>query len=322
MRSIRVHATGGPEVLSLETIPDPTPEPGEAVVRLEAIGVNFIEIYQRTGLYSVALPYTPGAEGAGVVTLVGEGVRSVKVGDRVTSVNFAGSYAGLARVSADRLVPIPAGVSSRDAAAVMLQGMTAHYLATSTFPLNRGDWCLVHAVAGGTGLLLTQIAKQRGATVIGTTSTSAKAALAREAGADHVILYTGQDVATEVKRLTGGKGVAVVYDSVGTTTFEGSLDSLRQRGMLALFGQSSGPVPPLDIQVLNRKGSLFLTRPTLQHYINTREELVQRSGDLFTWIGDGTLKVRIGAEFPLKDATQAHAALASRETTAKLLLIP
>ncbi len=322
MNSIRVHKTGGPDVLRIEELPDPTPGPGELVVNIEAIGVNFIEIYQREGLYTVQRPFTPGSEAAGVVRALGSGVTEFKVGDRVVSQSMRGAYASRALVAADRAVKIPDGVTSKMAAAVFLQGLTAHYLTSSTFPLKHGDSCLVHAAAGGVGLLLCQIAKRRGAFVIGTASTQEKLDLAREAGADETINYTSRDFVTEVKRITGDAGVGVVYDSVGRTTFEGSLNSLRRRGMIALFGQSSGPVPPLDPQVLNRKGSLFLTRPTLNDYVATRDELVQRSNELLGLVNDGSLKVRIGAEFPLVRAADAHRALASRKTTGKVVLVP
>jgi NADPH2:quinone reductase len=322
VNSIRVHKTGGPDVLRIEELTDPTPGPGELVVNIEAIGVNFIEIYQREGLYTVQRPFTPGSEAAGVVRALGSGVTEFKVGDRVVSQSMRGAYASRALVAADRAVKIPDGVTSKIAAAVFLQGLTAHYLTSSTFPLKHGDSCLVHAAAGGVGLLLCQIAKRRGAFVIGTASTQEKLDLAREAGADETINYTTRDFVTEVKRITGDAGVAVVYDSVGRTTFEGSLNSLRRRGMMALFGQSSGPVPPIDPQVLNRKGSLFLTRPTLNDYVATRDELVQRSNELLGLVNDGSLKVRIGAEFPLVRAADAHRALASRKTTGKVVLVP
>src|SRR5690349_9059155 len=266
MKAIRVHTPGGPEALHLEDIPEPQPGPGEAVVRLEATGVNFIEVYQRMGLYPVPTPFTPGGEGAGTVVAIGAGVSSVRVGERVASQDLRGSYAEYSVASADRLVTLPDAIDARTGAAAMLQGMTAHYLATSTYPLRRGDWCLVHAAAGGVGLLLCQIAAARGARVIGTVSTAEKEALAREAGADEVIRYTEQDFVAEVRRITEGRGVQVVYDSVGKTTFDGSLDCLARRGMLVLFGQSSGPVPAFDPQILNRKGSLFLTRPSLGAY--------------------------------------------------------
>jgi NADPH:quinone reductase len=322
VKAIRVHQTGGPEVLRLEDMPDPAPESGETVVRLEAIGLNFIEVYQRTGLYRSAVPFTPGGEGAGRVVAVGNDVSAVRPGDRVASTSLRGSYAELARVPADKLVPVPDDVETGLAAAVLLQGLTAHYLAISTCPLTEGSWCLIHAAAGGVGLLLCQIAKARGARVIGTVSTEEKAALAAEAGADHVVLYTRQDFVSEARRLTGGRGVAVVYDSVGQSTFEGSLNSLAPRGMLVLFGQSSGPVPPVDPQVLNAKGSLYLTRPTVTHYTASRDELLTRSRDLFVWMESGRLQVRIDRTYPLADAAAAHRALEGRETKGKVLLLP
>jgi NADPH2:quinone reductase len=322
MKAIRVHSPGGPDVMRLEDVPDPEPGPGEAVVRMEATGVNFIDVYQRKGQYPLQTPFTPGAEGAGTVVAVGEGVAQLRVGDRVASETLKGTYAELSKTKAERLVRLPDDVESHLGAAVMLQGITAHYLATSTYPIQRGDRCLIHAVAGGVGLLLCQIAKRRGAWVVGTTSTPEKAKLAHEAGADEVILYTQQDFVAEVKRLTDGKGVRVVYDSVGKTTFDGSLDCLVSRGMMVLFGQSSGPVPPLDPQVLNRKGSLFLTRPTIAHYVATREELAARASELFAWIAEGWLKVHIDREFPLGDAAAAHSALESRQTVGKVLLVP
>lgn len=323
MRAIRVHHTGGPDVLQLEEVPDPSPGPGEALVRLEAVGVNFIEVYQRTGMYPLPLPYVPGREGAGIVTAVGEGVTVVKPGDRVAAVeSLQGAYAEFAKAPADRLIKVPDDIDLKTAAAAMLQGLTAHYLATSTYKLGPGDWCLVHAAAGGVGLLLCQIATHLGATVIGTTSTAEKAALAREAGAREVILYTEQpDFAAEVKRITGGRGVQVVYDSVGKATFDQSLDCLAPRGMMVLFGASSGAVPPFDPQILNRKGSLFLTRPTIAHYAATREELSGRAQEILGWIRSGALRVRVGRTFPLAQAAEAHRALESRQTTGKVLLI-
>ena len=322
MKAIRVHESGGPEVLRLEEVPDPQPSPGEAVVRIEATGVNFIEVYQRKGQYAMQRPFVPGTEGAGTVVAVGEGVTQLRVGDRVASETLRGTYAELAKTTAERLVRLPDAVDSTMAAAIMLQGITAHYLATSTYPLKRGDRCLIHAVAGGVGLLLCQIAKRRGAWVVGTTSTAEKANVARDAGADEIILYTQQDFVGEVKRLTGGKGVQVVYDSVGKTTFDGSLDCLTPRGMMVLFGQSSGPVPPLDPQVLNRKGSLYLTRPTIAHYASTPEELPARATELMGWIKEGWLHVHIDRTVPLADASKAHAALESRATIGKVLLVP
>jgi NADPH2:quinone reductase len=322
MKAIRVRELGGPEVLQLEDVPDPSPGPGEALVRLEAIGVNFVDVYYRKGLYKRALPFTPGSEGAGVVAAVGDGVAAVRVGDRVASTDLNGAYAELTTARADRLVPIPEGVSTHAAAAAMLQGMTAHYLATSTFALKPGDQCLVHAAAGGVGQLLCQIARARGAFVIGTTSTEAKAELAREAGAHETILYTKQNFVTEVKRITGGRGVNVVYDSVGATTCLDGFDCLMPRGLMALFGQSSGPVQPIDPAVLHHKGSLFLTRPTLAHYIATSDELRARAGDVLGWVRDATLRLRIDREVPLALAAEAHRALEGRRTTGKVLLVP
>jgi NADPH:quinone reductase len=322
MKAIRIHQLGDASVLRLEEVDVPVPGPGQVRLRIEAIGVNFIEIYHRTGLYKTPLPGTPGAEAAGTIEVVGPGVSGVKPGDRVGSVNVLGAYAEAALVATERVVPLPAGVSARQAAAVLLQGMTAQYLTATTYPLSRGETCLVHAAAGGLGLLLCQMAKRRGARVIGTVSSEAKAALAREAGADEVILYTQTDFETEVKRLTGGAGVAVVYDSVGRTTFAKGLNCLARRGMMVLCGQSSGPAEPFDPQVLNQKGSLFLTRPTLGHYTATRAELLERAGEVLQWVADGTLTVRIGREFPLAQAADAHRELETRRTTGKVLLIP
>jgi NADPH:quinone reductase len=322
MKAIRVHQAGGPEVLKVADVPDPRPAAGEALVRLEAIGVNFIEVYQRTGQYRSPLPFTPGAEGAGRVVEVGPDVTGLKVEDRVAGVNFKGSYAELAVAPVERLVVLPDSIDVKLAAAVMLQGMTAHYLAISTYPLTSQSLCLIHAAAGGVGLLLCQIAKLRGARSIGTVSTPEKAALATAAGASDVVLYTRQNFVEEVRRLTDGKGVHVVYDSVGKSTFEGSLDSLRPRGMMVLFGQSSGPVPPVDPQILNSKGSLYLTRPTVAHYTATREELSARASELFGWIAQGSLQVRIDRTYPLAEAAKAHAALEGRQTTGKVLLLP
>lgn len=322
MQAIRVRKTGGPDVLRYEQVERPSPGPGQALVQVEAAGLNFIEVYQRTGRYKVALPFTPGSEAGGTVIETGDGVSGVKVGDQVVSQSFLGSYAELALAHAERLVRLPAGVTVRQGAAVMLQGMTAHYLACSTFPLAPGHTCLVHAAAGGVGLLLCQIARRRGARVIATVSSEEKAVLARQAGADEVILYTQHDFATEAKRITGGSGVQVVYDSVGRTTFARSLDCLAPRGMLVLYGQSSGPVEPIDPQVLSQKGSLFLTRPTLGHYVVTQAEFLSRASAVLGWVGDGSLKVRIGGEFPLAAAAEAHAELEARRTTGKVLLIP
>jgi len=322
MKAIRVHAPGGPEVMRYEDIPQPVAKEGEAVVKIEAAGVNFIDVYFRAGAYKVEVPFTVGQEASGTVASVGPGVKDVKIGDRVAYTGTLGSYAEFAAVPAQRLVMLPDAFSARQGAAAMLQGMTAHYLATSTYPLKAGDTCLIHAAAGGVGLLLCQIAKMRGALVFGTVSTEEKAKLAREAGADETILYTQRDFEAEVKRLTGGQGVQVVYDSVGEATFAKSLGCLAPRGLLALFGQSSGAVKSFDPQVLSQKGSLYLTRPTSANYLATRAELLQRASDVLGWVGQGKLKLRIGAEFPLSDAASAHRALESRKTTGKLLLIP
>jgi NADPH:quinone reductase len=321
MRAVRVHETGGPEVLRIEEIPDPVPAPDELLIDIEVVGVNFIEIYQRHGLYPRPLPCTIGAEAAGTVRSVGSAVTGFKPGDRVVSQNFKGAYAERAVVPALRAMHIPAGISTKTAAAAWLQGLTAQYLVTASFPLHHGHRALVHAAAGGVGLMLCQMAKKHGATVYGTASTEAKRALAHEAGADEVIDYTSMDFAAEVKRLTNGEGVNVVYDSVGKTTFDRSLDCLMRRGMLVLFGQSSGPVPPFDPQILNRKGSLFLTRPKLDDHVHVREELETRGRELFSWIERGDLSVRIGAEFPLDRATDAHRALEERKTTGKVVLL-
>jgi NADPH:quinone reductase len=322
MKAIRIAATGGPEVLAIQDIGAPVAGPGELLIDVRAVGVNFIEIYQREGLYPLTLPFTPGGEAAGVVRVVGSGVEGFSVGDRVVSQSVKGAYAEQAVVAAEKAVLIPDGIDDRHAAAVCLQGMTAHYLATSTFPLQPGQRALVHAAAGGVGLLLCQIAKKRGAFVIGTASTEEKRELAREAGADEVIDYTTQDFAAETRRITRGAGVNVVYDSVGKTTFDKSLDCLAPRGLMALFGQSSGPVPAFDPQILNRKGSLFLTRPTLNNYVATRDELLSRMNDLLGWMKSGELSVRIGAEFPLARAADAQTALAGRQTTGKVILMP
>ena len=322
MKAIRVHKPGGAEVLQVDDIPDPTPGPGEVAIDVEAIGVNFIEIYQREGQYPMPLPFTPGSEAAGIVRALGDGVTELELGDRVVSQSVKGSYAQCAVVPADRAVRVPPSVTGKQAAAVFLQGLTAHYLATSTFPIEKGHRVLVHAAAGGVGLLLCQIAKRRGAFIIGTASTPEKRELARAAGADEVIDYTTQDFAAETRRITSGAGVRVVYDSVGRTTFDKSLDCLVPRGLMVLFGQSSGPVPPMDPQILNRKGSLYLTRPTLNTYVATRDELVERSDEVLRWVASGELAVRIGAEFPLAQAADAQRALTGRQTTGKVLLIP
>ncbi len=322
MKAIRIHNTGGPEVLTYEDVELPQPGPGEARVKLTASGVNFIDTYQRKGLYKLQLPIILGQEGGGEVDAVGEGVTEVKPGEKVVYTSVMGSYAEYVIAPAGRLIPVPDGVSLEQATAAMLQGLTAHYLASSTYPLHPGDVALVHAAGGGVGQLLTQIAKKRGARVIGTVSNDEKAELARASGADEIIYYTKEDFLAAVKRLTDGKGVNVVYDSVGRDTFDKSLDSLLPRGYLVLYGQSSGPVTPLDPQVLNAKGSLFLTRPTLVHYIATREELLQRTNDILGWLKEGTLKVRIDKTFPLADAAEAHRYLEERKTKGKVLLIP
>ncbi len=322
MRAIRIRATGGAGVLEPGELPRPVPGPGQVLVRIEAAGVNFIEVYQRTGLYPVALPATPGSEAAGTVHSAGEGVSDFKPGDRVASTNVVGAYAEYGLVAADRLVRIPGGVSTRQAAAVLLQGMTAHYLTSATYVLAPGDICLVHAAAGGTGLLICQVARKRGAMVIGTTSTEEKAALARAAGAHEVIIYSRDDFVERTRALTGGVGVQVVYDSVGRTTFLAGFDCLAPRGMMVLFGQSSGPVAPVDPQLLAQKGSLFLTRPTLSAYIATPAELQARASEVLGWVADGSVSVRVGAEFPLAGAAQAHRELEGRRTTGKVLLLP
>ncbi|MCS6951577.1 MAG: quinone oxidoreductase [Bryobacterales bacterium] len=322
MKAIVVDTPGGPEQLKLVEAPKPEPKAGEALVKIAAAGVNFIDIYYRTGLYKADPPIALGMEGAGVVEAVGPAVTEVAVGDRVAYAMCRGSYADYQVVPAWQLVKLPDGIDFATAAAAMLQGMTAHYLTHSTFPLKEGDTALIHAAAGGVGLLLVQMAKMRGARVFGTTSTEAKAALARQAGADEVILYTEQDFQAEVRRLTEGRGVDVVYDSVGAATWEKSLDSLRPRGMMVSFGNSSGAVPPFAPLVLSQKGSLFLTRPSLAHYCQTRQELLWRAGDVLNWIAAGRLKIRIDRTYPLVEAAQAHRDLASRATAGKLLLLP
>jgi NADPH2:quinone reductase len=322
MKAIQVQQPGGVEALELVDIPLPTPKPNEAVVKIAAIGVNFIDVYLREGRYKAPLPFVNGQEAAGVIHEVGADVKTAKPGDRVAYSSVLGSYAEYAAVPADRLMRIPSGVGERDAAAAMLQGMTAHYLAYSTFPLQAGQTALLHAAAGGVGLLLVQMAHNIGARVIGTVSTEEKAKLALDAGADDIILYSKSDFESETKRLTGGKGVDVVYDSVGKTTFEKGLNVLRPRGMMVLFGGSSGAVPPFDLIQLSTKGSLFVTRPTLGHYTLTREELVMRADAVFGMIAAGKLKLRIEHIYKLADAQQAHRDLVGRRTTGKLLLIP
>lgn len=322
MHAIRISEHGDAKVLHYEEVPVPEPKEGEARVKIQAIGVNFTDIYHRKGLYKLTLPATIGVEAAGVVDKLGPGVTDLRPGQRVACSALTGAYAEYAVGPAWKLVPVPEGITSEQAAAVMLQGMTAHYLSHSTFPLESGHTALVHAAAGGVGLLLDQIAKRRGARVIGTVSTEEKARLAKEAGADDVILYTQQDFEAEAKRLTGGKGVDVVYDSVGKTTFEKGLNVLKPRGHMVLYGQSSGPVGPFDPQVLNTKGSLFLTRPTLATYTASRDELMRRAQDLFTWMLAGKLNVRIDRTFPLAQAAEAQQCLESRQSKGKLLLIP
>ncbi len=320
MKRIQVTELGGPENLTLAEVPTPTPGPGQALVRLAASGVNFIDVYFRTGLYKADLPVALGSEGAGTVEALGEGVSDVSVGDRVAYAMARGSYAEYAVVPASQLVKIPARLDFVAAAAAMLQGTTAHYLTQSTFPLKRGDTCLVHAAAGGAGGLIVQMAKTVGARVFGTVSTGEKAQVAKSAGADETIVYTTVDFEEEVKRLTAGRGVDVVYDSVGKTTFDKSLNCLRPRGMLVLFGQSSGPVAPFDPGILNAKGSLFLTRPSLAHHLLTREELLWRAGDVLNGVAAGTLKLRVDKTYPLASVAAAHRDLESRKTMGKLVI--
>src|SRR5271156_3887069 len=322
MKAIQVKQPGGPEAMELVDLPVPQAKANEAVVKLAASGVNFVDVYFREGRYKAPLPIILGQEGAGVVTAVGGEVRSVKAGDRVAWTAVHGSYAEYAAVPEDRLVSIPRGVSDQQAAAAMLQGMTAHYLSHSSYPMKKGETALVHAAAGGVGLLLVQMAHNLGARVIGTVSTDEKAKLARQAGADDVILYTQTDFEAETKQLTGGKGVDVVYDSVGKTTFEKGLNILRPRGMMVLFGGSSGAVPPFDLIALSQKGSLYVTRPSLTNYIATRDDLVARSGAVFGMLASGKLSLRIEHIYPLAAAEQAHRELEGRKTTGKLMLIP
>lgn len=322
MKAISVKQYGGPEVLEYVDLPIPQPKPNEAVVKIAAAGVNFIDVYNREGRYKVPLPFVLGQEAGATITALGAEVKWLEQGDRVAYCSVLGAYAEYAAVPADRLVKIPDGVNECQAAAAMLQGMTAHYLAHDTYPLRKGDTALVHAAAGGVGLLLVQMAHKIGARVIGTVSTEQKAKLAREAGADDVILYTQTDFEAETKRLTGGKGLDVVYDSVGKTTFDKGLNLLRPRGMMVLYGASSGPVAPIDPLVLTQKGSIFLTRPSLGHYIITSQELQARAGAVFKMIKDGDLKLRIEHTYPLAGAQQAHRDLEGRKTTGKLLLLP
>ena len=322
MKAVRFHQCGGPEVLTYEDVPAPTAGPGEAVVEIKAVGLNYIDTYHREGLYSVELPCTPGMEAAGVVASVGEGVEDVQVGDRVAYAGVMGSYAAAAAVPADRLVPLPDSASYQEGVAALLQGMTAHYLAHGSYRLGVEDTALIHAGAGGVGLLLIQMAKRCGTRVLTTVSTEEKEQLAKGAGADEVIRYTERDFEQDVMALTDGRGVDVVYDSVGQATFDKSLNVLRPLGYLVLFGQSSGPVPPFDPGILSAKGSLFLTRPTMMHYIQTREELLERAGEVLAWIGSGELALRISEQFALSDAAAAHRALQGRKTTGKVVLIP
>lgn len=322
MKAIQVQKTGGPEVLTLVDLPVPKPKPNEVIVKLAASGVNFIDVYFREGRYPAQLPFIDGQEGAGTVTEVGSEVKFLKTGDHVAYSNVLGSYSEYAAVPAEKLVKLPAGLSDEQAAAAMLQGMTAHYLVYSTYSLKQGETALIHAAAGGVGLLLVQMAKHLGARVIGTAGSDEKAKLAKDAGADEVIVYTKQDFEAETKRLTDNKGVHVIYDGVGKSTFEQDLNLLRPRGYLVLFGASSGAVPPFDPIRLSQKGSLFLTRPSLMHYVATREELEKRAGDVLGWIAAGKLKLRIAHKYKLQDAQQAHRDLEGRKTTGKVLLIP
>lgn len=322
MKAIRIHETGGPDVLRYEDAPAPSLRQGEALVGLKAIGVNFLDIYHRTGLNPLPLPAIPGNEGAGVVERVAAGVTEVKPGDRVAYTNVLGSYAEYIAAPAWRLVPIPRDLDFTVAAAAMLQGMTAHYLSQTTYPLRSGDRALIHAAAGGVGALLVQMAKRRGARVIATVSSEEKAEIAREAGADDVIIYTHENFEEVTKRITETAGVHVVYDSVGKDTFERGLNCLAVRGMMVLYGQSSGPVPPIDLRVLNAKGSLFATRPSLHHYTLTRAELLDRAGDVLSWVKDGALRIRIDRTFPLAEASAAHARLEGRKALGKILLLP
>jgi len=320
MKGIQIKRYGGPDVLEYGEFPDPVPDAGQALVNVHVAGVNFTDIYQRTGRYAGTLPFTPGVEGVGVVERVGSDVTDVRAGDRVGWVMIKGGYAERVVLPAQRLVPIPNGVDDRTACALLLQGMTAHFLLRDCYRVQKGEWVLIHAAAGGVGLLAVQIAHAIGARVIGTTSTGEKAALARGAGADEVVLYTQEDFQQAARRITGGDGVSVVYDSVGKTTFDKSLDSLRPRGYMVLFGGSSGPVAPIDPMILNAKGSLFLTRPTLGNYVSTRAELLGRADDLFAWAAKGELTVRAEHDYALADAARAHADVEARKTTGKVLL--
>ncbi len=322
MKAIQVHTPGGPEALRYADAPRPEPEPGMVRVRLAAVGVNFIDIYQRLGQYKMPIPFIPGVEGAGTVDALGQGVDGLREGQRVAWGMVNGSYAEYAVVPASKLVPVPDAIDDQQAAALMVQGLTAHYLATSTYALTPDDTALIHAAAGGTGRLLVQVARRQGARILATVGSREKVELARSAGADEVILYREEDFEARVKELTGGQGVDVVYDAVGQATFDKGLNCLRPRGLMVLWGQASGPVSPLDPQILNAKGSLYLTRPSLAMYTRTREELESRAADIFAWVRDGALDVRIDRTFPLAEAAQAQTALANRESKGKFLLIP
>lgn len=322
VKAIVVSELGGPEQLVLDDIPEPAPGPGQLLVEVDAAGLNFIDTYHRTGLYDLALPFTPGLEGAGTVVALGEEAEGFAVGDRVGWNNTLGSYAELTVVPAASAVPIPEGVDSEVVAAVMLQGLTAHYLALDTFRLEPGQRCLIHAGAGGVGLLLTQIAKMKGAEVFTTVGSGDKAELSRKAGADHVIVYTESDFQEAVEEIAGPRALDVVYDGVGAATFMKGLDLLRPRGLMATFGNASGPVPEIAPLLLSRKGSLYLTRPTMAHYLRTRDELLSRCSDVFQWIREGRLEVRIGGRYPLAEAAEAHRALEARQTTGKVLILP
>lgn len=322
MRAILVNRHGGPDVLEPADVSEPAPGQGDILIDVAASGVNFLDVYHRSGAYPTQPPFVPGSEGAGTVSAVGEGVDGVDVGDRVAWAMHPGSYATTAAVPAERAVPIPEGIAAEDAAAVLLQGMTAHYLTHATYPVQPGDTVLVHAAAGGMGLLLTQVVKLCGGRVIGTVSTAEKEKLARDAGAEEVIRYAETDVAQAVSELTGGTGVAAAYDGVGRDTFDASLASLRPRGTLALFGQASGAVPPVDLQRLNAAGSVFVTRPSLPHHVADRGELLARAGDVLEWVASGQLRLHIGGRYPLEEAHAAHADLEARRTTGKLLLLP
>jgi NADPH2:quinone reductase len=322
MRAIEIQTTGGPEALVPRELPTPQPGPGQVLVKIEAIGVNFIDVYLREGRYPARLPFVPGQEAAGVVTALGPDAGGFKVGDRVAWSHILGAYAEYAAVPVGALIKVPDAVTTRQAAAALLQGMTAHYLSHSTYAIQPGDAVLIHAGAGGVGLLLIQMAKRLGARVLTTVSTDAKAALARAAGADETIVYTREDFAARVRELTGGEGVPVVYDSVGKTTFDGSLACLRRRGLMVLYGGASGPVPPLDLIRLSTMGSLYVTRPTMKDYVATRVELEQRAGDVLGWVAGGSLKLRIEHTYPLAEAAHAHRDLEGRKTTGQVLLEP